>query len=228
MNKQYRILLFDADETLLDFNRAEKNAFHHILVHYGFEAEQRYVDEYHEINRECWEAFEEGRMEREQVLTVRFERFFGRHGLPVDGSEAEVFYRERIDQAAYLIDGALETLDALKDRYELYIVTNGVAQTQRKRLAASGLTPYFNDIFVSEDAGCPKPKRKFFEYCFARIPDADPSKMLIIGDSLTSDMQGGVNAGIDTCWLNPNGLKNTRGLPLTWEIRDIKELMRFL
>ena len=228
MKKQYEILLFDADGTLLDFDRAEEEAFKQVLEKYGFPPEKRYVDEYHRINRECWEAFEEGRMERNDVLTVRFERFFAGHDREIDGREAENCYRALLGNGAYLIDGALEILEELKRRYDLYIVTNGVADTQRKRLADSGLAPYFKDVFISEDAGSQKPQREFFEYCFSRIPDARPERMLIIGDSLTSDMQGGVNAGIDTCWLNPGFEKNKRNLSLTWEIRDLKELRNFV
>ena len=228
MKKQYEALLFDADGTLLDFDRAEEEAFKQVLQRYGFPPEKQYVEEYHQINRECWEAFEEGRMERADVLTVRFERFFRGHGAAVSGREAEDFYRVLLGNGAYLMDGALEILEELKERYDLYIVTNGVADTQRKRLADSGLAPYFKDVFISEDAGSQKPQKEFFEYCFSRIPEAEPKKMLIIGDSLTSDMQGGVNAGIDTCWLNPGREKNKRELPLTWEIRDLGELRDFL
>lgn len=228
MKKQYEILLFDADGTLLDFDRAEEEAFKQVLARYGFPQEKRYVDEYHQINRECWEAFEEGRMDRNDVLTVRFERFFAGHDRKVSGREAEDCYRALLGQGSYLMEGALEILEELKDRYDLYIVTNGVADTQRKRLADSGLAPYFKDVFISEDAGSQKPQREFFEYCFSRIPGAQAERMLIIGDSLTSDMQGGVNAGIDTCWLNPGLEKNKRSLPLTWEIRNLKELKSFL
>lgn len=228
MSKQYQVLLFDADGTLLDFDRAEEEAFKQVLQKYGFSPEKQYVDEYHRINRACWEAFEEGRMERDEVLTVRFERFFRGHGAAVSGREAEDFYRVLLGKGAYLMKGALEILDDLKERYSLYIVTNGVAATQRKRLADSGLAPYFRDVFISEDAGSQKPQRAFFDYCFSRIPGADPDKMLIIGDSLTSDMQGGVNAGIDTCWLNPGQEENKRGLLLTWEIKNLEELKNFL
>ena len=207
MNRQYKALLMDVDGTLLDFDRAEAAAFTKVLQKYGFVPEERFIQEYHKINQECWEAFEIGQMERDRVLTVRFERFFGGHGLSMSGEEAE---------------------DYLKERYPLYVVTNGVGATQRKRLKASGLDKYFRDIFISEEAGSQKPQKEFFEYCFAHIKEAGPEEMMVIGDSLTSDIQGGVNAGIDTCWFNPQGKENRKRISVTREIRRLSELKAFL
>lgn len=228
MNKRYKALLMDVDGTLLDFDRAEAVAFTKVLEKYGFNPEERLIQEYHKINQECWEAFEIGQMERDRVLTVRFERFFGRHGRSVSGEEAEGAYRVWLGEGAYLMEGAVEILDYLKERYPLYVVTNGVGATQRKRLKASGLAPYFRDIFISEEAGSQKPQKEFFEYCFARITEAEREEMMVIGDSLTSDIQGGVNAGTDTCWFNPQGKENRKALPVTWEIRRLSELKSFL
>lgn len=226
--KKYEVLLLDADGTLLDFDKAEEESFKEVLKKYGFAPEPALVEEYHRINQACWEALEDGRMERAAVLTGRFERFFGGHGLTVKGQEAEDFYRALLGRSFYLIDGALELCGYLKERYDLYIVTNGVADTQRIRLRESGLEPYFKDIFISEDAGSQKPQKAFFDYCFARIPDADPEKMLLIGDSLTSDMRGGAAAGVDTCWYNPGKKDNEKGIPVTYEIHGLEELKGLL
>lgn len=226
--KQYQVILFDADNTLLDFNRAEAEAFEKVLERYGLEPGPEYVREYHQINIECWEAYEEGRMERADVLTKRFERFFDRHGMRVAGEEAEEFYRVFLEKGSHVIEGTFPVLDYLKERYELYIVTNGVAKTQHIRLKDSGLAPYFKDVFISEEAGSQKPQKEFFDYVFARIPQVRPEQMLLVGDSLTSDMQGGVNAGIDTCWYNPSGQENKRSVPVSMEIRRLEELKTFL
>ena len=228
MNRQYKALLMDVDGTLLDFDRAEAAAFTKVLQKYGFVPEERFIQEYHIINQECWEAFEIGQMERDRVLTVRFERFFGGHGLSMSGEEAEDAYRVWLGEGAYLMEGAVEILDYLKERYPLYVVTNGVGATQRKRLKASGLDKYFRDIFISEEAGSQKPQKEFFEYCFAHIKEAGPEEMMVIGDSLTSDIQGGVNAGIDTCWFNPQGKENRKRISVTREIRRLSELKAFL
>ena len=227
-NKRYEVLLLDADGTLLDFDRAEAESFKAVLKKYGFPQTETLAEEYHKINKECWEAFEEGKIDRETVLTSRFERFFKGHGLTVDGREAENYYRSFLGRGFYLIDGALEICSYLKKRYALYIVTNGVADTQHIRLRESGLEPYFKDVFISEEAGSQKPKKEFFDYCFARIPGAEPEKMLLIGDSLTSDMRGGVNAGVDTCWYNPSRRKNDKGVCVTYEIQDLIQLEELL
>lgn len=222
------MLLMDADGTLLDFDRSEEESFLMVLKKYGLPLDKSLTEEYHRINKECWEAFEEGGMARRDVLTLRFERFFAGHGIKVDGQEAEDFYRSYLERGIDLIPHALEVCEYLKARYDLYIVTNGIAKTQYLRLKASGLSDYFKDIFISEETGSQKPRKEFFEYCFQKIPEADPKKMLLIGDSLTSDMQGGVNAGVDICWYNPSCAENKNKIPINYEIRDLKELMGLL
>ena len=228
MNRQYKALLMDVDGTLLDFDRAEAAAFTKVLQKYGFVPEERFIQEYHKINQECWEAFEIGQMERDRVLTVRFERFFGGHGLSMSGEEAEDAYRVWLGEGAYLMEGAVEILDYLKERYPLYVVTNGVGATQRKRLKASGLDKYFRDIFISEEAGSQKPQKEYFDYCFSRIPDANPRRMLLIGDSPASDIKGGMAAGTYTCWYNPGGQTLPEGMRADYEVGSLKELMNLL
>lgn len=229
----YTTLLFDVDNTLLDFDASEKEAFNSLLLHFGMDPEDRLLRDYHQINRSCWELFEEGKMEKEEVLLRRFELFFSRHNCQADGKEAELFYRERLGDSAILIPGALELCRDLSRRYDLYIVTNGVADTQHKRLESSGLNPYFKSVFVSEEAGSPKPKKEFFDYCFEQMrrlgvkrPEERTQEMLLIGDSLTSDMRGGENAGIDTCWYNPGGLSNDKGVSVTMEVSSYEELRK--
>lgn len=228
MSRRYEILLMDADGTLLDFDRAEREAFLQLLVRYGLPPEEALVEEYHQINKECWEALENGEISREEVLTGRFKRFFSLHDCPVDVREAEEFYRVRLGQGFFLLDGAIEILTYLKKRYELYIVTNGVAETQHLRLRESGLEPFFRDIFISEEVGSQKPQKEFFDACLRRIPYGDPEKMLIIGDSLTSDIRGGINAGIDTCWYNPRREVNSKGIRPLYEIEDLAQLRTLL
>ena len=135
----------------------------------------------------------------------------------MDGREAEELYRRQLDASAFLIDGALELCAYLKDRYDLYVVTNGTSSTQYKRLAASGLDGFMKDIFVSEDAGSQKPQKEYFDYCFSRIPDANPRRMLLIGDSPASDIKGGMAAGTYTCWYNPGGQTLPEGIRADYE-----------
>ncbi len=146
----------------------------------------------------------------------------------MDGREAEELYRRQLDASAFLIDGALELCAYLKDRYDLYVVTNGTSSTQYKRLAASGLDGFMKDIFVSEDAGSQKPQKEYFDYCFSRIPDANPRRMLLIGDSPASDIKGGMAAGTYTCWYNPDGQTLPEGIRADYEVGSLKELMNLL
>lgn len=228
MKKHYEALLMDADGTLLDFDKTEEESFLKVLLRYGLPPLKSLTEEYHRINKECWEAYEDGSMERNDVLTFRFERFFAGHAITVKGTEVEEFYRQYLEKGIHLIPGAIEVCEYLKQRYDLYIVTNGVAATQHIRLRDSGLSGYFKEIFISEEAGSQKPQKEFFNYCFARIPNAAPEKMLVIGDSLSSDMMGGVNAGVDTCWYNASRGENKKNIPIDYEIQELSELMRLL
>lgn len=222
MKKEYQSILLDVDGTLLDFDQSEAQSIQKVLVRYGFEPRQEYVDLYHEINQKAWAAFERGEITKEYLLCRRFVDFFEKLGKNVDGHQAEMFYRSLLDQSAILMDGALELCQYLYGTYSLYVVTNGTSSTQYKRLASSGLDRFMKGIFVSEDAGSQKPQKEYFDYCFAHMESPDPAKMLLVGDSLHSDILGGNQAGIDTCWFNP------AGAALTGEIRPVFEIRRLL
>lgn len=215
---RYTTLLLDVDGTLLDFDEAERRGVIAVMEHFGVTPTRELVDRYHEINLSYWKAFERGDIPKSGIFGSRYQQFFSEIGKTVDGMEAERLYRQCLDTCAVLLDGALELCAYLKERYDLYVVTNGVSHTQYSRLALSGLDQYFTDIFVSEDAGSQKPQKEYFDYCFARIPEKDPAKMLLIGDSLTSDIRGGKNAGIDTCWVNPGGME-AEGSQLAEELK---------
>jgi len=158
----------------------------------------------------------------------RFIDFFKTLDMTVDGQAMETMFRRELNKSAILLEGALEICEYLKHKYSMYVVTNGVSETQYMRLAASGLDRFFDDIFVSEDAGSQKPMIEYFEYCFSRIPDSGPEDMLIIGDTLTSDIKGGNVAGIDTCWYNPHKYGRKAGIRVDHEIRRLEELKQIL
>lgn len=226
--KKYEILLFDVDGTLLDFDKAEEQGIENLLSHFGVPVTEENKKKYHVLNKRYWQRLELGEITRDQVLSLRFEEFFGDFGIQVDGMAVDGLYRETLNNSAILVGGAIELLAALKDKYELYIVTNGVAATQYKRLAASGLDKYFKGIFVSEEAGFQKPQMEFFEYAFEKMGRRDVENMLIIGDSLTSDIRGGNNAGIDTLWYNPHGAENTAGVHVEYEAGSLEEIGEML
>ena len=226
--KAYDVILLDIDGTLLDFNMAERQGISAVLEANGVEPTEELMQRYHHINQELWKSFERGDIAKEEIMQLRFPRLFETLGKTVDVSATERLYRSCLNHSAVLLDGAWECCQYLKGKYRLYVVTNGVSETQYQRLKDSGLEQFFQDVFVSEDAGSQKPQKEFFDYCFRKIPKADPGKMLIIGDSLTSDIKGGNAAGIHTCWYNPEGQPKDQQVQVTYEIRHLRELQTFL
>lgn len=221
---KYKHLLFDADDTLLDFQASEQAALKGLFESLGLTMTPSIINKYHEINHGLWAAFERGEVTKDQILQTRFRKLFEEIGFEVDRPNLEVEYQEMLASGHMVIPGTFELLDQLRDHFELYIVSNGVASTQYNRLHASGLFPYFQNIFISEETGYQKPQIEFFHYVFDRIPNFDASKALIIGDSLSSDIQGGVNANIDTCWYNPRNLANNKGLEITKEVSSLEQI----
>lgn len=225
---RYSIILFDADDTIFDFHRACHYALDVIFPKYGLPNTLESHETYMRINQNAWNEFEQGILTKEQLKYQRFRRlldFWEREGDAVQMSED---YMDALGEGAFLIDGAMETCRALSQERRLYFVTNGVERVQRSRLSHSPIREFFTDIFVSETVGIPKPHREYFDFVFSHIPDFDLEKAIIVGDSLTSDMAGGVTAGLDTCWYNPKGLPRQENLPLTYEIRRLPELLDIL
>jgi len=226
--KTYRTLLFDVDNTLLDFEAAEKLALYLLFKERDMLLTDAIEADYKRINHGLWKSYEEGVMGRDEVVNTRFSRLFGEYGLVVDGAEMDRLYRSYLEEGHQLVDGAMELITDLHDGYDLYLVTNGVSETQHRRLRASGLYPFFKGTFVSEDTGYQKPMKAYFDYVFARIPKFKAEHALVIGDSLTADIKGGQLAGLDTCWFNPEGKPNDTGIVPTYEIRRLDELYEIL
>lgn len=223
-----KFLLFDADRTLLDFAASEKKALAKTFAEYHLPFTDA-VYQWHLVNNaKLWQDYEKGLIDRHTVLYTRFVRLFAQFGYGGDGVAFEDSYRHNLDHACEVFPEVPEVVQTLSKAHDLYIVTNGVASTQEIRIADSGLKPYLKDIFISERLGSQKPQKEFFDQCFARIPDFDPKLAIIIGDSLTSDIKGGNNAGIETCWFNPHGEENHTDAKVDYEIRSLKELYALL
>lgn len=192
-------IFLDLDDTILDFHKGEREAITETLSHFGVEVTDEIIARYRSFNRRCWEALERGEMERDDVLTKRFELFFDSLGRDVSAEEVQAYYEVKLSENAYFLDGAEQLLEALAGKYRLYITSNGTAFVQDRRIKHSGIAKYFDGIFISERMGAHKPSVEFFNACFARMDNPNREQTVIIGDSLTSDILGGINAGIHTC-----------------------------
>ena len=226
---KYEILLFDADNTVLDFDKSEEQALKQAFADVGLVFDENVLKVYRKNNIYQWQLFEQGKLTKPQVLINRFVETFKELRLPTDNlDKVAELYEHYLMFGYFVVPHAEEVLTALKDKCKLYIVSNGVAEIQNSRMKGSGMEKYFVARFVSEDVGYPKPQVEYFNYCFKHIDGFDKSKTLIIGDSLTSDIQGGVIAGIDTCWFNPMRALNKSSLTPTYEISDLRQLMEIV
>lgn len=228
MKKHYPWLFFDADGTLFDYNRAEATAFRKAFEALQFRFEEGHLNTYQTINRDLWKALERHEITPAVLRVRRFELLLEALGLNGSADDLNLIYVEQLGLCTDLIDGAYEVLQTLSKRSRIAIVTNGLEAVQRSRLMHSTIHPFIRELIISEEVGAAKPHPAFFDAAFARTGNPSRSDVLIIGDSLTSDIQGGVNYGIDTCWYNQTGETNPEGLPITYEIRYLSELLEMM
>lgn len=221
---KYKTLLFDVDDTLLDFQATEKAALRQLFAAEGLELTVDLERCYKKMNLELWQSFERGECSRDELVYQRFGHFFGQLGQTVDSVKLENQYRSFLNQGHHLLGNSLAIIKDLSRKADLFVVTNGVSKTQYQRLGDAKLLPYFKNVFVSEDTGYQKPMKEYFDYVFERIPNLDLAKTVIIGDSLTSDIQGGVAAGIDTIWLNNQKESSQSTIHSTYEIQQLDEI----
>jgi len=223
--KKYDTFLFDADNTLYDYDLAEKNALTIMLERHGISCTAEILEKYREINMNAWGRFERGEISKIELQSSRFERLFNYMGTSVDGTAFNAGYLVQLGTGSYLIDGAYELCKSITDAGKrIYIVTNGLQATQDARIKHSTINMYISESFISEAVGYDKPHIKYFEHVFANIPMLQKDKTLIIGDNLRADISGGNNAGIDTCWFNLYAQENNTGITPTYEILKLDEL----
>lgn len=228
MPKPYRILLFDVDNTLLDFDANEAESFRLMVRDMGEIWTEELYRTYHALNEELWRKLERKEIALQTVLDNRFFWLMERYGKTVDGPLWEKAYRKYLNRGIQEMPGVRRVLEYLKGRYDLYIITNGMTDTQEYRLGASGLIRYFDDCFISEKIGASKPSKEYFDYVKAHIPGFDSKEALVIGDSLTSDIKGGHDAGIDTCFICRDLKKTVEGIAPTYRVCSLEELLEFL
>ena len=220
----YDVIFFDADDTLLDFQKAEKTALSEVFKSYGIEDKEEIFNKYIRINSKLWKSFERGEIAKEDILNSRFTLLFQELCIDKDGVKCNNDYLEALGRGDFLLDGALEACEYLSSYCDLYILTNGVSKTQHSRIDNTPLMKYFKGVFVSEEVGYQKPLKEYFDFVFSTIGEVDKNRVLMVGDSLSSDILGGINAGIDTCWFNPHHKENTTDLKYNYEIASLQEL----
>lgn len=224
MNTQkYTTLLFDADNTLLDFFAAEERAIEITCKHFNIPFSKEIGKLYSDINDSFWKRFEKGEIKREEINCGRFKQFAQVMGSDANPQDLADFYIEELSNGNMIIEGADRLCEALSKKYDMYIVTNGHASVQKRRFGTSSLPQYFKKSFISEEMGSKKPEKEYFDLVFKELPEKDKSKICIIGDSMSSDILGGINAGIDTCFYNRFGLPKT--YEPTYEVKNFDELL---
>ena len=221
-------LFIDLDDTILDFHKAEAVALEKTLRSLGLAPTDTVLTRYSQINKEHWERLERKEITREQVLVGRFEQLMAEFGIDVAPDLCARTYEGNLSIGHYFLPGAQEAVKGLSRKYKLYLASNGTSKVQAGRLASANISHFFREIFISQDMGANKPDAEYFKRCFARIPGFNASKTMIVGDSLTSDILGGIQAGIATCWVNPTGKPGRKDIKPDYEIQSLSQLETLL
>ena len=222
-------LFLDLDNTILDFSKAESIAIRKTMSTYGLTPTDELAARYSAINDWHWKALERGELTKPQVVTQRFAVFFGEQGIEVDAQAVAKTYETYLSQGHWFLPGAEKAVkEELFGKYRLFLASNGTPVVQQGRLKSSGIGRYFEGIFISEEIGATKPAREFFDICAGKIPGFDRQRAIILGDSLTSDIRGGINSGIRSCWYNPRRLPPRADIPADYEIHELSEFPALL
>lgn len=222
-------LFIDLDDTVLDFQKAERIALAKTLQTFGLEPEPAVLTRYNQINKGYWERLERKEVTREALLVDRFADLFAEYGIAVDPVQCARTYEKNLGTGHYFLPGAREAVESLSKKYKLYLASNGTSHVQAGRIESADIARFFQDIFISQEIGINKPDREYFTRCFARIPGFALEKSMIVGDSLSSDILGGKQAGMRTCWVNPKGktapadLQPDYEIPALYALEDLLE-----
>lgn len=225
---KYTTVLLDADMTLWDFNASERCALRDVTGSLGLELTPDMEAYYHQVNAGYWRRFDLKEVTREELTMGRFADYIAYLGVNADPAAVNHRYEQALGNYSIMLPGTLELVQALAARYPLYIVTNGLHTAQTGRFEKSPIKPYISGLFISQDMDCQKPEREFFEKVFAAIGLSDRREAVMVGDSLTSDIRGGINAGIDTVWYNPGHLPRDPDCLPTVEAHTMEEIEEYL
>ncbi len=222
---RYDWLLLDADGTLFDYDSAERKALQATFAEFEQPFGPNTVAAYRRINKQVWDAVEAGTVAEGDISVRRFSMLAEALGLSYDWAAFGAAYLRHLGEHADLMPAAEETLAELYGRVGMVVVTNGLADVQRSRFALAPITRYLHDLVVSGEEGVAKPDRRIFDTALARAGNPPRERVLMVGDSLSADMVGGRDAGVDTCWFNPAGLPRDHEVQPTHEIRDLRQLL---
>ncbi len=226
MNK--KILLIDLDNTLIDFNECARHSIINAFGELGFDYSPKVFETFIEENVRIWKRLEKGEITKPQLRADRWNIILGKLGIDYDGTILEAMFENGVAEYACPVEGAYDLLDYLKGKYKLFIVSNGFRFVQESRLKIGNFEKYFDGVFVSEDIGIPKPAKEFFDYCFEKLGNPSKDDTLLIGDSLSADITGGINYGIDTIWFNKNGDTLPKSIEPTYIVNSLNEIMNIL
>lgn len=223
---RYPYLLFDADNTLFDFDAAERIAHQTVCARAGLPFTEENYALYHRCNAELWQDYDRGLCTKEFLLVERFRRYLHASGEAGDPERMCADHIDALGSSAILLPGALALCQALhRAGHRLYLITNAVAAVQSRRFSRSELVPCFEDVFISDTVGCGKPQKAYFDYIFQAVPGIRVDNCLVIGDSLSSDIRGANNAGLPCCWYNPKGAERPGDLRIDYEVRTLEEIL---
>lgn len=226
---KYSTILWDLDDTLLDFGYSQSYALSKCFHSIGRSISEEEIALFSEINTEYWKRLERGEITKEELIPGRFRTFFDQLGIEnVDVDRFRKKYQIALGSVFSFLDDSLTICHSLRGVVKQYVITNGVASTQRQKLKLSGLAETMDGVFISDEIGCQKPGKAFFEYCLDQVEETDVQKILIVGDSLTSDILGGKQLGIPTCWYHPAGKKDTSDIVPDMVIDDLHRIYDIL
>lgn len=226
--KTYKTLLFDADRTLFDFNMAEYQAIRKLCAYLEIPFSDNVYNTYSTLNDALWKQFEKKEITHSFLQKNRFEQFLNKLGRQGDPEKLNSMYLSFLAEGSYLLNDAFYVCEKLSKKYDMAIITNGLIRAQTNRFNNSDIAPFFSKLYISEQIGVQKPDKKYFDYVLNDISIDDKSSVLVIGDSLSSDILGAQNAGLDSCWFNPKNAECTLSTPPTYTISDLKELLEML
>lgn len=225
MKGTFTTILWDVDNTLLDFDYSCRASLRQCFRSIGKEITEEMIDRYTQINDAYWKRLELGEVTKEQLLNGRFADFFAEYGLKdIDVEHFRKDYQQNLGNIYSFKDDSLTICKSLQTKFKQYVVTNGVSATQRNKLGLSGFAEVMQGLFISEEIGAPKPSEEFFTYCLEHIEEKDKDKILLVGDSLTSDIKGANTVGIKACWYNPKEMHRPEGYSIDFEIGDLHQI----